>query len=1460
MKVVKTIFFICIFLNINNISAQEAEIPKNFGYNFLETNNITPDVSTLTTDLFGDQIDPSTGSISFTQTDVDIPGNFNLPVRFTRRLADPESWYKEPLEMGTWSVDIPHVRSSFIRYKGDHKTAYWAIGKACSYALNSNPTFSYGAYMEPGRAIRYEASPKSYWNGDSIYIPGQGSVKITSKNGIKTNNRHWKIACTNNFSGREGFKITLTNGTTYFFNQYREVKSEKKFYATPYIPSNACINCAPPELGEGPGHDPAISYDHFNVFMLATRVEDIHGNWVKYEYNSSGIIDRIHSSDGREIDVVIEANRVKSVVANNKTWTYDYDDTYFPKSLETVTRPDNKSWQFSHNKNANNSLWLRDNVGGHTQTFSPGYSCAAVTTSTLVNITHPEGMIGEFDVAEHCHNQTEVPKIRPFSYNNYSSIFDTYFISPGSVLYSLKSKKLTLTSQTEYEWNYNYSTTDHAFRGEALSSSHRIPQNFSGINSAHLKSSTVIQPDNSKIISYFDRRYRHNGNMLFKEWYDSTGTLLKRESYKYIDGSDPGKTEVETFVSIAQDNWGANDLVSVKPNKQLMTEVKTEMFTSDARTTTYWQKFRSFNAYDVHRETTNYNSFETDALYTKTDFKHDTTNWILNLPTKSYVSDSSSFGSNYKETIYKTGTNLPYQEKLFGRLISTNTYHTDGNLKRTTYNGSSRYEQFDNYYRGKARKITMPCPESGKCNTANGSTSSTVIGKLEVNADGTTKSVTDFSGNKVSYSYNPIGWLELINYSAPQLSSQNINYSNVTTAGDGKSYSGISVGMLKQTITHGGYEKSIYLDSLLRPVLTRTRDKNKTGSDVFLRNRFDHANRATFQSFPSDTSTASRGYNTTYDGLGRKFNEVRTTDNATTRYRYLSGNRLSVSDAKQNQTITTFRAFGSPSQSKATFIDSPEGVDTTIDYNLFGQVRSISQGGKTETRLYDSRQQLCKVSRPETGLTAFGYNEARQIAWQAEGTHGNSTSCGATSVPSSHKTVLTYNNWGDVKVENYSDGSPDRRYHYNENGLLKTLTTGTTTSWNYLYNSLGLVDKQTLSIDNKTFVIDPAYNSLGHLSQLTYPTGRVVDFSPNALGQPTKAATYAKNATYHANGSLDTFTYGNNLTYKQVLNNEQLPYELRIMTGSRYKSRNRYLYDDNNNVDYIYDLTDRTYDIDLGYDDLNRLNKANGKWGTGSFTYDDMGNLLTKNLGSQRLTYSYDTVKNRLKSVSGAVSYTLGYDARGNVSNNGRYGLIFNRAGQLTNAKGNSYTYDGHNRLVKKVANGKTSYSVYGLDGTLYHRIDADGKKVDYIRLGKELVAKDNGPVAVAPPSVPPLTSVPTLSGYAVDAYNLGYTYRLSWQYANHANVSYYQVVSNGVGSGKGSGGIIPDISVNKSLAKTLIKIDNEWTQIYQGTAKQTAKTINANSVGFKIRACNAKGCTPYSAVVTIDAASSIFF
>lgn len=243
------------------------------------------------------------------------------------------------------------------------------------------------------------------------------------------------------------------------------------------------------------------------------------------------------------------------------------------------------------------------------------------------------------------------------------------------------------------------------------------------------------------------------------------------------------------------------------------------------------------------------------------------------------------------------------------------------------------------------------------------------------------------------------------------------------------------------------------------------------------------------------------------------------------------------------------------------------------------------------------------------------------------------------------------------------------------------------------------------------------------------------------MGQPTRAGDYVTAARYYPNGQLTSFTYGNGLTFNQTLDNQQRPEYQTVKRSSAAVLQHLYQYDNNHNIDSILDLVEPAKNITLTYDGLDRLDTASGLWGSGSFSYDTVGNLETKVLGSQSLTYNYNA-NNRLSGITGSLSRSFAYDSRGNVTSNGTRTFSFNLGNQLITSGSNSYQYDGYNRRVKKTSSGKTQYSLYNAAGQLI-MTDGDNGLTEYFYLGAKLVAREN--------AVPTSEDTPGYTGHLED-------------------------------------------------------------------------------------------------------------
>ena len=93
----------------------------------------------------------------------------------------------------------------------------------------------------------------------------------------------------------------------------------------------------------------------------------------------------------------------------------------------------------------------------------------------------------------------------------------------------------------------------------------------------------------------------------------------------------------------------------------------------------------------------------------------------------------------------------------------------------------------------------------------------------------------------------------------------------------------------------------------------------------------------------------------------------------------------------------------------------------------------------------------------------------------------------------------------------------------------------------------------------------------------------------------------------------------------------------------------------------------------FGYDALGRLITASGPWGSGSFTYDPLGNVRQQVLGSRTVDVDYNT-QNRMSQVrdtaTGSVWRNYAYDTRGDTTGNGEFNWTYDRSEQPVSMSG----------------------------------------------------------------------------------------------------------------------------------------------------------------------------------------------
>lgn len=354
-------------------------------------------IAALGTDLFGDSVALHNGALSFSITDVSIPGNNALPVAFARDYSvinRKDYWGITDKMLSDWDVSVPNISGVFAT---DWKSNDGAENR-CSdtrgppqYYGDSVHEYFFGLQLEipgvgGGQLLVTDPDTNRPTDGKTYYWMTNGQIHLSCLPTIK------------NGTG-EGFLAVASDGTKYWFDWMAQ------FYEPTVVKA---------EILDYPNVARTPYYRRKNV-LYATRVEDRLGNTVQYTYsnawNQPGKLTAITASDGRQITVTYANGRVSTVNDGSRTWTYQYTGTPAGgTTLAAVTLPDASQWTINFAAFTDAELETFELSMGEPMRscYFPELPQNYDITPTGV-ITHPSGAVGTFRVNIQEHGRSHVP-------------------------------------------------------------------------------------------------------------------------------------------------------------------------------------------------------------------------------------------------------------------------------------------------------------------------------------------------------------------------------------------------------------------------------------------------------------------------------------------------------------------------------------------------------------------------------------------------------------------------------------------------------------------------------------------------------------------------------------------------------------------------------------------------------------------------------------------------------------------------------------------------------------------------------------------------------------------------------------------------------------------------------------------------------------------------------------------
>jgi RHS repeat-associated protein len=572
-------------------------------------------------------------------------------------------------------------------------------------------------------------------------------------------------------------------------------------------------------------------------------------------------------------------------------------------------------------------------------------------------------------------------------------------------------------------------------------------------------------------------------------------------------------------------------------------------------------------------------------------------------------------------------------------------------------------------------------------------------------AQGNVLSMTDALSQTTAYTYNAFG----------QVLTATDPIGRTTT------YTYDDKGNLTQSIDPLGAKTTFAYDT--KGNLTSVNNAlNQTSSFTY-----DAADNLVFITDPTGSVTTF-----TYDAMGSMLTETDALGN-TTRFEYDTMNRLTrTTDAQGNVTTFTYDANGN----MLTGTDA-NGKTTSFEYNFQGQpLKSIDALGNISTYTYSSTgcsscgggvDKLTSVTDANGNATTYEYDSRGRLVKETDArgkitafsyvVQGNLT---ARTDANGNTTNYQYDSLGRLLKKTYPDNS-EATFTYNAVGNILTAA-NQNISYSFAYDAKGRI---VSVVDSNGRTVGYEYDILGNRTKLTAPDGKIISYSYDADNRLKKLTS---------DTSSFGFTYDKLGRTVSVLN----PNGARAVSTYDSLSNLRRLYGINAAVlpityyGYTYDkvgnrLTraERTRNFSYAYDPVYRLTgtTASIAGANEAYTYDPVGNRLT---GPAAEAYNY-AAASELTAKTGA---TYQYDDNGNLigktegTTNWSYGYDFeNRLSWVTKNTGTeastiTFKYDPFGRRIEKsVTAGSTTTTKYLYDGqnVLYEYDGSDAITARYV-------------------------------------------------------------------------------------------------------------------------------------------------
>ncbi len=1254
-------------------------------------------------------VNPATGYLTVTQTDLVIPGRgldvvisriYETPAVFYG--VDPYEYEAPPVDVGKgWQLNLPYIGAKYLHLWGG--TVYeiaWVNNqfenhKGAHFILVKNQDNTYTLTMNDGMVYQFSTTGKLTQSKDldqnviNFSYSGGSLTSITDTIGrvvalSYSNNRLWKVTYNNNdieysydANGRlvwmEDF---LNRRTSYsYYNAYQEVPPGSGYY----VPTG------------------------YTDWLLSSIVY-VMGGYTTYSYTkvSDGDYHKYYVTDQR----VYDTGQVRHSV-------FAYDGPFSGITSSTVTVKNESDI-------TQGSYYFTITSGLITQIVIKNASGAAIR-----KLTHTFNTKNELIQEDVYYDGSTLSYTNYYAYDNW-----------GNVIY--------VKNAEGHEKFFSYANTSTS--GFFIDNGGTIIRVFTNAFST----STVPQTVHNALLGAAERQ----DQTFVKEAYTTYDGEAHPTQYQSLFGNS---TTYLTFSGTFNEKTGqvsfpidlqghtvtGNAVLQVTglPSDDTFSESKSYECPCNPNIKCTWTNGSwSGNYYSVHWSYNSGGEIE-EGWASLGPFTH----YPQTLGYLSYTTNPSMGGSSHTFTVTTNWKAYPVQtqynfDSTSWNIITTSLQNTTVRLPITITGGSHTlyFSESSSYQTKFSWTLYVPVDN----------TLPTYTTAMTYDSYGNVTSITDAELNSVSLTYSPT-------YSCAYLTeiSATVGNDTITTKATYDYYRGWITSIQKpKEVTASGYDYLYTYDLLGR--ITKKEFPLLPGQSQrsCLEAVYDDINRKvtiidqlrhyiTYHygklgqqtdikwytgTYGSGTLYAAESYTYHYNGLLATVTDPGN-DTYTFVYDFL-GRRTQV----QCPGSVSFSCTYDDTNKKVTFTNA-RGYDKICWYDCLDRLKKVEEEYATDsfavtTYWYDELNHLTSFTDAENNTTSFTYaslfgltkttypdSEYEEYVYDSTGNVTTFTDC------KGNNTTYTYDSMYRLAQIQYQDQSTVS-FTYDMNGNRTRMEDNSPTPGDYAeysYDQWDRVTSEVRHISTSTYAVSYEYDVADRLTKLTYPDNMQILYTYDDLNRTIEIKRYVDgssdeilmdNAQYDTENLLTQFDYGNDLQATYTYDSLDRPLTIDVKDGATSYLDLDFTFDNNSNITQILNGwrdTDFDWNSDTesySYDGLDRLSSASCTFWSHVFSYDKVGNITAVD----STTYTINSV-NEVTALSDGTSFT--YDDNGSRTEKTKgtdtWNYTYDYAGRLTNVKKNQttigeYIYDGEGKRLQKTENSVTTTFIYSGINILY--------------------------------------------------------------------------------------------------------------------------------------------------------------